>query len=438
MAGGATAARRAALEIVTATAAGELADRALARHAAELDSRDRAWVQELVYGTFRLRGRIDHILAAHVRGGLERVAPPVLEILRLGAYQLLEMGGVPPYAAVSQSVELTRAVGEGRASGFVNGVLQSVHRGAGQTAFPALNDAPVEHLATWGSHPRWLVERWVARWGAEAAAQLVESDNTRPDLFFRPVGMSGAEAIERFQAAGIEASAVEGFPDSVRMPAGANPTEVLAAVPGVIQDPAAATVTRFAAFDDGSVVIDLCAAPGGKTAGVADRAGFVAASDLSLGRMRRVRSNVERSGVATRVGLVVADGRSAPFRAVDGVLIDAPCTGTGTLRRHPDGRWRLKPEDLAALAALQGELLREGAKLVRPGGVLVYATCSVEPAENEEQVSRFLEAHPEFRLASPSDEVLQSAGVLRDGVLQVLPQIHGVDGAFAARMERTE
>lgn len=431
-----TGTRRVALEVLTAVRAGEFADRALARVGDQLDSRDHAWVQELVYGTFRLRGRLDHILEGYVRSGLGALDPVVHDVLRLGTYQLLEMGGVPAYAAVSQSVELARAAGAGRAAGLVNGVLQSVRRGKDRIEFPSLESDPVGHLATWGSHPRWLVERWVSRWGAADAKALVEVNNRRPDLFLRPVGLDADDAVARLSNAGIDAEIVAGFPDSVRVVSGGGPREALAIVPGVVQDPAAAMVVRFADISEGSTVIDLSAAPGGKTVGLAERAGYVVAADLSVGRLRRVRSNAERAGVIDRVGLVVGDGRFPPFRATDAVLIDAPCAGTGTLRRHPDGRWRITEADIEALTALQRELLIAAVPLVRPGGLLIYSTCSVEPEENEEQIERFLEEHDDFRLLPPPAGLDDT--MISEGYLALLPQRQGVDGAFAARLERME
>ncbi|HEU0051615.1 MAG TPA: transcription antitermination factor NusB, partial [Longimicrobium sp.] len=178
----ATPPRRAALETLERVAAGELADRALDGAATRLEPRDRAWTQELVYGAFRLRGRIDHYLGALVRDGLGSLDPTVLDVLRLGAYQLLEMDSVPPYAAVSQSVELARGAGFPRAAGLVNGVLQNLQRRRDSIRFPDFERDPLGHLAAWGSHPRWLVERWIARWGADDARALVEADNHRPEL----------------------------------------------------------------------------------------------------------------------------------------------------------------------------------------------------------------------------------------------------------------
>jgi 16S rRNA (cytosine967-C5)-methyltransferase len=390
-------------------------------------------VRELVFGTLRSRGRLDTRLAAFVRPGLDSLEPVVLDILRLGAYQLEEMRSVPPYAAVSQSVELARAAGLARVTGLVNGVLQSYSRSWESVVFPAFEREPVASLSTWGSHPRWLVERWAERWGVEETAALVESNNQRPELFFTPIAPV-QEAIERLAAQGIPAEPLPGFPDSVRITSSHGPEELLAAEPGVIQDPAAASVARFASFPASETVLDLCSAPGGKTIGLARRSGFVIACDLSLRRIRRVASNLARLDLEDQVALVVADGRNPPFRQVSHVLLDAPCSGTGTLRRHVDGRWRITPHDLAALTALQSELLAAAAKIVAPGGTLVYATCSLEAEENEERVEEFLATHPGFRLMAPDPSFNDE--LLAGDYLRILPQRHGVDGAFSARLER--
>src|ERR1700741_4305876 len=204
MRGGATPARRAALEVFDRVRAGELADRALEQAAAKLEPRDRAWTQELVYGTFRLRGRIDYLLGALVRGGVDRLDPEVCDVLRLGAYQLLEMGSVPPYAAVSQSVELARAAGAGRAAGLVNGVLQNLHRRGASIRFPDFARDPAGHLAAYGSHPRWLVGR-----GGEEPGAVVEANNRRPELYLRPLGVGAGEAQLRLGEAEIASEPVD-------------------------------------------------------------------------------------------------------------------------------------------------------------------------------------------------------------------------------------
>ncbi|HEU4884550.1 MAG TPA: 16S rRNA (cytosine(967)-C(5))-methyltransferase RsmB [Longimicrobium sp.] len=434
MAEGPTVARQAALEAMARFREGELGDRALDLATQGMEPRERAWTQELVYGTFRLRGRIDHILNGFARDGIDSLDPDVLDVLRLGAYQLLEMGSVPPYAAVSQSVELVRIAGHPYAAGLVNGILQNMQRRP-NFRFPDFAADPAANLETWGSHPRWLVERWIGRWGADDARALVDADNLRPELFIRPLGVSSEEARARLREAEIASETVDFAPDSLRILAPATAAQALAAVPAVVQDPAAALVVRYAAVAEGAEVIDLCAAPGGKALGLAERAGRVAAADLSPRRMRRVRENAERVGWGARMGGVVADGRHPPFRAVDAVLLDAPCTGTGTFRRHPDGRWRVTPDDLESLTRLQDELLDAAAGLVRPGGLLVYSTCSLEPEENELRIERFLAGRPGWAMEPPAGAV--DVSLLDEaGRLCVLPQRQGVDGAFAARLRR--
>ena len=414
--------------------AGELLDSAFGRLADQVPARERAWAQELVYGTLRLRGRIDFLLTQFVRHGLDALEPDVLDVLRIGAYQLLEMNAVPAYAALSQSVEMTKSIAGRGATGLVNGVLQSLRRGEAELQPPA-GRAAAHYLSTWGSHPRWLVERWLAAFGRTDTEALIEHNNRRPDVFVTPVHVTRAEVMARLRGAGLDAEEVAGAPDSVRI-SSAQVFEALAAVPAVVQDPAAALVVRYAEFSP-EVVADLCAAPGGKALAVSGGSaencpGYVLAADISRARLQKVRENGARVGT-TNVGFAVADARTPPLRSVPQVLIDVPCTGTGTLRRHPDGKWRITPADLEALVALQREILNAAAECVAPGGLLVYATCALEPEENELQVARFLGEHPHFRLEPPTqfDERFMD-----DGFLRVLPHRHGFDGAYAARLRR--
>jgi 16S rRNA (cytosine967-C5)-methyltransferase len=437
-----TPSRSAALDSLRAVRRGALASRAFEEAAAGLEARDRAWARELVFGTFRLRGRIDHRLRALSSRALDRLDPDILDILRLGAYQLTEMGSVPAYAAVSQSVELAKRAGGRGAGGFVNGVLQSLRRAGEPSTFPHFESDPVAHLVTWGSHPQWLVERWLHRFGADATRRLCEANNTRPELYLRALG-DEVEVRDRLKSAGVEVESVEHAPRSLRLIAGSIGA-ALDAASVVAQDPAAGLVVTFAAVEAGTFVVDMAAAPGGKAlalAGADAPPSFVAASDLSASRLVRLQENVARlqrpapAGLGdVRTGPVIADGRALPFRPVGAVLLDAPCTGTGTLRRHPDGRWRIGPADLAALVGLQRDLLDAAAATVEPGGLLVYSTCSLEREENEEQVESFLERRDDFEL-EPAARL--GGGVLaEDGTLTVLPHEHGWDGAYAARLRR--
>jgi 16S rRNA (cytosine967-C5)-methyltransferase len=422
-----------------------LAGRAFESAAARLDARDRAWTQELVFGTLRLRARLDHRLASLSSRPLARLDADILDILRLGAYQLSEMGGVPSYAATSQAVELARRAGHRGAAGFVNGVLQSLRRAGEPSTFPDFDADPAGWLSTWGSHPGWLVERWLARYGPAEARGLVDANNERPELYLRALG-EVQQVRELLAAAGVRTEPVVDAPASLRVVEG-SVADALAAAPVIVQDPAAGLVATYVAAAEGARIVDLAAAPGGKAlalaaAGTEPR--IVAAADVSRSRLARLQENVVRLAAAPvpadmprralPVALVVADGRQPPFRPVDVVLLDAPCTGTGTLRRHPDGRWRIGPSDLAALVVLQRALLDAAAGLVAAGGLLVYSTCSLEPEENEEQVESFLDRHIEFEIEAGPD--LGGGFVRADGTLAVLPHEHGWDGAYAARLRR--
>lgn len=439
----ATRARTVALGVLRAVRAGELVDRALERTARGLPRRERAWVQELTYGSLRLRGRYDQALRVHVRGRLDRVQADILDILRMGAHQLFGMHGVPAYAAVSQSVDLARDVAGQGAGRFVNAVLNALARsGLEESAFPTFEQAPVDYLATWGSHPRWLLERWVDRWGPESARRLVESNNALPEAYLRIVGRSTEAALDALRGRGIGATASEPPRATVRLDATADILHALRAVPSFVQDRGAGLVAEYAAPSGGDVVVDLAAAPGGKALAMTcgQRVPSVTvAADVTFERVTMITNAVRRvaqqTGSELPVVAVVGDARRAPFRSgcADLVLLDAPCTGTGTFRRHPDGRWRLKERDLRSLVALQRALLDTAAALVRPGGVLVYATCSLEVEENEQQVKYLLEERPDFE----TDPGPASARFIdANGWLFVTPQEHGIDGAFAARLRR--
>ncbi|MEO5511381.1 MAG: 16S rRNA (cytosine(967)-C(5))-methyltransferase RsmB [Longimicrobiales bacterium] len=431
---GATPARLAAFDILRAVRKGELADRALARVLPGVPPRERAFAQELTYGVLRMRGRLDYRISRIATRPLGEIQPDALDALRMGAYQLFELNGIPPYAAVSESVELVKPGGTAVA-GFVNGVLKGMQR-AGSPAFPSLDQDAVTHLTTWGSHPQWLVERWIRQYGAEDTAWLVEANNRRPEVIIQPFSMTTTESVRVLSGEPeMTAEALQFHAKGIRLTHG-DVTRALELVPGIVQDPAARFVTRYIGAKPKDTVLDVCAAPGGKAVGLAQRAGYTVAADLSLQRLGRVHENVERlrgQGVPINAGLVVADARTPPFREADIVFVDAPCTGTGTLRRHPDGRWRLQHSDLRALVTLQREILLAAAACVQPGGILVYATCSLEPEENAQQVEWLLQNIEGFAVAPPSDFPLR---LDRRGFLHVLPQEHGFDGAFAARLRR--
>ncbi len=402
-------------------------------------SRHRAWVRTLVYGVVRLRGRLDYVLGQVSGRDPEGLDPPVRLALRTGAYEILEMKSVPAYAAVSEAVKAVKA-GRGRpAAGLVNAVLRKLAAAVpGRISFPRPEADLEGWLATWGSHPRWLVRRWIRHFGPKAARELVEANNEEPATYLRPVAGSGAEAVQRLAQAGIAAVAA-GPGASVRIEAGTDPAAALAVVPSVVQDPAASRVVEYAAPEPGALVADLCAAPGGKALALSGAAGAVVAADVSPRRLALVAEGAERlrrTGRGAKVWPVAADARFPAVQGAAMVLLDAPCSATGVIRRRPDVRWRLAEDGLRRLVRTQRALLEGAAAAVPSGGLLVYATCALEPEENRGQVEDFLSRHPEFRLEpGPAPARLLDAA----GCLAALParEPGGQDGAFAARMRKT-
>ena len=398
-----------------------------------MEPRDRRFAHELAYGVTRARARLDHLLEPHVRRGLVGLDPVVLEVLRSGAYQILEMKGVPSYAAVSASVDQVREHAGVAPTGLVNAVLRRVaETGDGPELFPSPDD-PVAYLSVAGSHPRWLVERWLARSSVEAVTELVEGNNRRPSTYLTPLDRTPAEAVTALAASNCAAATVGAGTPSVLLEPGTTPSGALAALPAsLVQDPAAALVVVYSDVPPGTVVADLCAAPGGKALATARNALYLIACDRSESRIRMVTENARRVGMD--VGCVVSDAARPPVGEVDVVLLDAPCTGTGTLGRHPDARWRLRPESVSEMAAVQGELIRGAARVVRPGGLLVYSTCTLEPEENENVVDAFLAAHRDFVVERPS--TVDASYLDERGFLRVTPHSVGDDGSFAARLRR--
>ncbi|CAN5121961.1 16S rRNA (cytosine(967)-C(5))-methyltransferase RsmB [soil metagenome] len=439
--------RRRALEVLRDVRGGERAEASFARRAAELDSRQRAFLMELAYGAIRWRRRLDYHLADLLEGDLERLPPDVLSILELGAYQLLFMDRVPVWSAVDESVRLARGALPGHtagwASGLVNGVLRNLVRRRESLPLPDPSD-PVLYLSIRHSHPEWMVARWLARFGAETTAALLVHNNEPPGLHLAVNGRRATPGavLEAILAAGHEASLHPLKTDAIVVGPGARPEELPGWSEGHfwVQDAAAQWVVQVAGHPCEADVpsrgrfLDACAAPGGKLCGLLARGGHALATDSDPARLARVRQNCERLGFAER-WIAAADARALPTaERFPLVLADVPCTGTGVLRRRVDARWRRRPGDVAAFAELQREILDRLAEHVLPGGSLVYATCSLEPEENEDVVAAFLASSSAFRRDPVAEQV--PAG-LRDGpYLATRPWTGDHDGMFAARLVR--
>lgn len=433
--GGVTAARAVAAEVCVDLRRGEFLDQSFERRIGPLDARDRRWTRELVYGMLRQRAIIDAVLSERVRGGLVRLDPDVIDLLRLGVYQLLYMGSVPAYAAIAQTVELAKRRHGIGASKLVNAVLRRTDRERDQLTTPTPTDT-LDALAIKYSHPRWLVARWVERFGEQDTERLLTLNNADAPVVIRPYGIVREQLEAMLEAAGVHVAEAPYARDSIAISGGTTFTELGAFKKGLffVQDPAATLVTEYAAVPTGATVADLCAAPGGKALELSRSAGTVVASDKSFARLQRLLANQQRLESAN-IFPFVGDARHPAIAPVDAVLIDVPCTGTGTFRRHPDARWRIKVSDLAVMAALQKTILRAAAEVVKPGGLLIYSTCSLEPEENDAQIDWFLSENLGWVLEPPPEGSV-APDLLDDGRLRVLPQRHGTDGAFAARLRR--
>lgn len=424
------AARRAALAVLTRVRQGTPFDLALGDALHGLDENDKRLAHELAAGVFRRQRDLDARLIPKVYHGWGSVSPALRDLLRIGAYQLTALDRVPAHAAVSTAVDLAKAQFGEKESRFVNAILRNL---GGRSAPPSVEADPALHLASLHSHPDWLVKRWVQRFGPEETAKLLEWNNTVPSLVVQPARVELAELQRAFYDGGVpsrlapfDAGLVLGQQRPVDLPGFAEGAFM-------VQDPAQALVCRFAAPPAGSTVYDACAAPGGKTMALSRHAARILAGELKRERAQRLSSNLARAG-SPGTHVVVASAEHPPIRPVDMVLLDAPCLGTGTFARHPDARWRVTRDALKRISAQQTVMLEAAAASVRPGGWLVYATCSLEPEENEEQVLALLSRHPE--LSRDPGTGVPSELLSPDGDLVLLPQQHGMDGAYAARLRK--
>ena len=395
-------------------------------------------ITELVAGVTRMRRWLDFVLGAYYRGDLRAAEPAVRAILRAGLYELRYLD-TPDHAAVSEYVGIAKRLVREGAGGLVNGVLRATLR-ASETPMPETGDV-AEDLAITRSYPTWLVRRWIETFGAEAADTFLAKGNERPVYGVRPnVLRETSEAFRaRLDALGVGYEPSPWVDDVVRVRAMQALRPMLHAGEASVQDEGAALVVRLLAPAPGETVFDVCAAPGGKAILAAERMGDkgrIVASDAHAGRLSLVAKAAHAHWLTSIETLHAdVDARVYSGETADAVLLDVPCSGTGVLAKRADLRWSRTPDGLAELVDLQAHLLAAASRLVRPGGRLVYATCSVEPEENERQVDRFLAGYADFRLER-ADGLVPPEMVTREGYYQALPHVHGTDGAFAARFVR--
>ncbi len=420
---------------------------ALAR--SEMAASDRALATELVYGTLRWRGRLDFLLSRCVDRPPASLEPVVANLLRLGAYQLVFCDRIPTAAAVDRTVRTARAAGVERASGLVNAVLRRLAREHRSIPLPALESDPVAHLVHALSLPEWIARRWLERHGPEEAARLAAASNQVPPLTLRanPTRTTREALLEELRERHPEARPTAHAPLGLVIGHRGNPGRDPAFRAGrfTVQDEASQLVVELLDPRPGERILDTCAAPGAKCSAIAERIGprgEVLALDRSETRLRLVGRDARRLGLSNVTTWDHDATRPLPeldpARPLDRVLVDVPCSGLGTLRRNPDARWRIRPEDPPRLAETQRAILRQAAAGLRPGGSLVYSTCTLLAEENESVVASFLAESPGFRRV-PRAELPAGVQPLveADDCLRTLPHRHGADGFFAVRLERT-
>lgn len=405
-----------------------------------LTARAGAYVTEVVFGTLRQRGTIDWMLAQCSDRPLESLHPTVRNVLRLATYEICFMRTVPGPVACHEAVNLVKRRKQPRAAGFVNAICRAVLRRheADDWSWPSPEDDPVTALSVLTSHPRWLVARWIERFGVEETKRLCEANNDTPPLHIRAntLKTTRGDLARMLADDGVDAQPGRWAPEALHVRGLGRLTDNAAFQAGLfaVQDEGAQLVAHALAPEPGQRIIDLCAAPGGKTTHLAqlmDNQGQVIAIDIHKHKLGLIEENAARLGVNI-VETVAGDGRRMPGRLqpAHGVVVDAPCSGLGVLRRRPDLRWQQRPESLAPLTRQQRELLEAAAELTLPGGVVVYSTCSTEPEETTAIVERFLADRGDFELEAPP----LPAAVGDGGYL--FPHRHDTDGFFIARLRR--
>jgi 16S rRNA (cytosine967-C5)-methyltransferase len=411
--------------------------------------RDRNLIFALVYGVSRWRAQLDWIIAQFSRIPASKIDTAVTNILRMALFQVFHLERVPPSAAVNTAVALTRQRVGARATGFVNAVLRNVLRRRGQIRYPDPKSEPTLALSVGHAHPQWMIQRWVDRYGFHVTESICRANNRMAPLTLRAntLTVNRAQLIDHLRRAGFTAEATLFSPWGVLV--GGRDARVLQSEAFAqgwfqVQDEAAQLVSLILDARPGQKVLDACAGRGGKTANLAQtmkNIGRIVATDRVAAKLDALEHEMARLGITIAKPLVRDFGKASYMPdegQFDRILVDAPCTGMGVLRRHPEAKWRLRPGDIRRHAGRQERLLAETAPMLKQAGVLVYAVCSTEPEETNALIERFLEQHPHFTLESVLPHLPSNAREMSDkkGCLRTCVHRHGVDGFFAVRLRR--
>jgi 16S rRNA (cytosine967-C5)-methyltransferase len=412
------------------------------------DSLDRSFITELVYGSLRAQNTLDWIIDKHLSQPVKKQTSWIRNILRLGVYQIFYLDRVPSSAAVNEAVNQAKRYGHPGAEKFVNGVLRNIVRNKTHLTFPAIEDNPAVHISLKYSHPLWLVERWLSQLGIEDTIELCLENNRPAPYTIRTntLRISRDKLLERLKEMGVNASKTIYAQEGIVLDGFGGLRGFSLFEQGYFQpqDESSMLASHALRPSPGSFIIDVASAPGGKSTHLAQlisNQGTIISMDIFPHKLKLIEENVKRLGITciqTRLG----DAReyiSDLEAKADFVLLDAPCSGTGAIRRRPDSRWRKQPEQLPALLKLQREILDNVSKYLKPGGVLVYSTCSVLPEENQEQIEYFLNSHQDFIKCSLNGllpEILFSNKESTEDFIQLYPHREGTDGFFICRMQK--
>jgi 16S rRNA (cytosine967-C5)-methyltransferase len=409
-----------------------------------LPESDRRLITELVYGCTRRQKTLEAVLQNFSQKPISKLPPDLLIILQIGIYQLCFLDRIKPSAIVHTTVELVKHNNLAGLSGFANGVMRSILRAKDKGDILANITDP----ASLYSYPEWLIELWEKEFGQEAIADICNWFNQTPHLDLRVNLLQATrdQVLTAFAEAEIEAAPIPHLPEGIRVGQGAGDVSKLPKFKEgwwSVQDASAQLVTYLLDPQPNDIIIDACAAPGGKTTHISDRlknTGRVYALDRLASRLKKVDQNTARLGI-TNVTTIEVDAREFDAEKVleakcDRVLLDVPCSGLGTLHRHADARWRQTPDEPYKLAKTQAEILDHATTWVKPEGVIVYSTCTLHPAENEEVITQFLANHPDWQIVPPNADNPAAHFVSDRGWVKVLPHEHDMDGFFMVKLQK--
>lgn len=405
----------------------------------ELTGADKSLLYEIVHGVVRWMGRLDWVLTGFYKGMYGKISADIKNTLRVALYQILFLDRVPDYAAVNEAVEFAKRFQGQKAADMVNGLLRNIIRSKNAIRYADRKEDEITFLSAYYSHPAWLVKRWVKLFGSSFTEELLKANNNRPNLTLRVNNLvtTPEEFSELLKSVDLKFTRGKYLDNFFRLQGLTNITDWKYFAKGYfsIQDESTGLSCKLLDPKPGMKVVDLCAAPGGKTSYIAElmeNTGELVAVDRYESRLEILKKNLERLKVKN-VRSVVADALEFDEKNFDRVMLDAPCSGLGTLTKKPDIKWKRDMGDIRELSHLQSDLLEKAAEILKPGGILVYSTCTIEPEENFEIIKKFLYNHPEFKISEERCG-LDDSLFDKNGCVQTYPHIHGIDGAFVAKL----